>query len=121
MFSLTQLADQIDRCVSGGQSLDEFEGWFSLASHRIRGWADEHLLRIADSIEQVFSRYHFEGLDDSEAIRELRSIQLFPLFRLRITATLDARTTDATFRNQDDLLPPVLGTDSRTHWESFAA
>ena len=112
MFNLAQLADQRDRCISGAQSLDEFEGWFSLESHRIRGWADERLLRIADSIEQVFSRYHFEGLDDAGAIGELRSLELYPVLPLRVTATLGVGTTDIMFRNQADLWLPILGTSS---------
>jgi hypothetical protein len=121
MFNRFQLAEQIGRCVSGEQSLDDFEGWFALETHRIRSRADEPLLQIVDSVEHVFSRYHFEGLVDTGAIRELQSIEVFPTFQHCVTTMFRASVTDDSFQNQDDIFPLALGTASRIHREQFAA
>jgi hypothetical protein len=64
MLTAEQLSEQIEKCVSGDVSLDDFESWFSAHSRNAHIWADKDLQRFVFDVESVFSRYYFEDLPE---------------------------------------------------------
>jgi len=73
MLKLDELAFQVKSFRTGQADLDQFEDWFrtnSRGAYRRRG---EGLSDVVAAIEAALSRYHFEGLDESEMREELAS------------------------------------------------
>jgi hypothetical protein len=71
MLSVDQLSSRVAQVVSGDLTFGGFEDWFREESHNVHLWGDQHLNDAVDSIEQVFSEYHFEGLRGSALNKEL--------------------------------------------------
>ena len=71
MPSLANLSEKIAACQSGEISLEDFEDWFSIATHNVFQWVSGDDIDLVASIEAVFSAYHFQNIEESSAIEKL--------------------------------------------------
>ena len=89
MFSLDELRRKIGRCVAGALSVSDFEDWFSIESWNVHQWGSADEIDLVFSIEALFSRHHFESLEETELRMELaKSIRPFAQSARRVSAPL---------------------------------
>jgi hypothetical protein len=70
MLSLADLSREISAYQCSKISLDAFEDWFRTVSSGMFGESEE-VLRACISVEEAFSKLHFEGISELAFSREL--------------------------------------------------
>lgn len=69
-----QIRSQIERCVSGKSSLDEFRAWFVPVSWNIEESADAEAVKLAYRIEGILGEASSGHWTDQELMEELTQI-----------------------------------------------
>lgn len=72
MLDIDELRDAVARIKPDADSIDEFQDWFTLNSGS--GIVDGEVDPLVDAVEQIESRYFFEGMTPDEYVWALRMI-----------------------------------------------